>query len=108
MRSAPELEPLVDPERLGLYLAENLPGFGEGELQIERHMAGHSNETFFLRAGGGELVLRRPPRGAFLPTAHDVRREYTALSAVAGTPVRAAESVLLFADERVIGAPSYL
>src|SRR5207253_6283684 len=46
MRSAPELEPLVDPERLGAYLAEHLPGFGEGELQIERHMAGHSNETF--------------------------------------------------------------
>jgi aminoglycoside phosphotransferase (APT) family kinase protein len=108
VRSAPELEPLVDPEALGSYLARRFPESGGEAVHVERHMAGHSNETFFVRFGDHQWVLRRPPRGAFLPTAHDVGREYRVLSAMAGTGVRAPRPVLLCDDTDVIGAPFYL
>lgn len=100
------LPPLVDSSKLGAYLAERLPG--SGELVVERHQAGHSNETFFITRGTDEWVLRRPPRGAFLPTAHDVGREYRVLSALAGTSVRVPRTVLMCEDESVIGAPFYV
>jgi len=98
--------PLVDPESLERFLDGRLPG--PGRVEVERHMAGHSNETFFVSRGRDEWVLRRPPRGAFLPTAHDVLREYRVLSALARTAVRAPRPVLACPDETVIGAPFYL
>jgi aminoglycoside phosphotransferase (APT) family kinase protein len=100
------LPPLVDPPSLERYLATAFPG--DGALSVERHQAGHSNETFFIRRGVDEWVLRRPPRPPYLPTAHDVKREYTVLKAVDGTGARAPRPVLLCEDESVIGAPFYL
>jgi aminoglycoside phosphotransferase (APT) family kinase protein len=108
VQRAPELEPLVDPVRLGAYLRTRLPDLVADDVQVERHMAGHSNETFFVRSGPHESVLRRPPRGAFLPTAHDVAREFRVLSALAGTGVRAPKPLLFCEDAEVIGAPFYL
>jgi aminoglycoside phosphotransferase (APT) family kinase protein len=108
VRSAPELEPLVDPEALGSYLSRHFPDSAGESVEVERHMAGHSNETFFVRFGERHWVLRRPPRGAFLPTAHDVGREYRVLSALAGTDVRAPRPILFCDDTGVIGAPFYL
>ena len=98
--------PLVDPEVLSRYLDDRLPG--RGPFEVERHRAGHSNETFFVRRSGREWVLRRPPRGAFLPTAHDVMREHRVLSALGGTAARAPRAVLACPDPGVIGAPFFL
>ena len=98
--------PLVDPEALERFLDERLPG--AGRLRLERHRAGHSNETFFVTRGDDEWVLRRPPRGAFLPTAHDVLREYRVLQALADTPVRAPRPLVACEDPAVLGAPFYL
>jgi aminoglycoside phosphotransferase (APT) family kinase protein len=98
--------PLADPEALGRYLDDKVGG--DGAFEVERHRAGHSNETFLVRRAGREWVLRRPPRGAFLPTAHDVLREYRVLSALKGTQVRAPRTVLACQDESVIGAPFFL
>ena len=105
-QDAGTLPPLVDPESLGRYLATEIPG--DGQLEVERHQAGHSNETFFVRRGSEEWVLRRPPRPPYLPTAHDVKREHTVLKALEGTGVRTPATVLLCEDESVIGAPFYL
>ena len=100
------LPALVDEQALARYLEQRLPG--EGGLTVERHRAGHSNETFFITWGGHEYVLRRPPLGAFLPSAHDVGREYRVLSALKDSPVRAPATYLACDDESVIGAPFYL
>jgi len=101
--------PLVDAPSLERYLATALPeGESEGDFGVERHLAGHSNETFFVRRGATDWVLRRPPRPPYLPTAHDVKREYTVLAALAGTAARAPRPVLFCEDESVIGAPFYL
>jgi aminoglycoside phosphotransferase (APT) family kinase protein len=100
------LPSLIDEEALAGYLGERLPG--SGELTVERHRAGHSNETFFIAWSGRDYVLRRPPLGAFLPSAHDVGREYRVLSALKDSPVRTPRTFLMCADESVIGAPFYL
>jgi len=100
------LPPLVDPSSLERYLKTALPG--EGPFSVERHLAGHSNETFFVTRGETQWVLRRPPRPPYLPTAHDVKREYTVLKALDGTVARAPGPALFCDDESVIGAPFYL
>jgi aminoglycoside phosphotransferase (APT) family kinase protein len=99
-------EPLVDAVALGRFLDRRLSG--EGPFEVERHQAGHSNETFFIRRSGHEWVLRRPPLGAFLPTAHDVGREYRVLSALRDTPVRTPQPLVSCEDDSVIGAPFYV
>ena len=105
-QSTGKLPPLVDEESLKNYLDEH---FGKpAKLTVRRHQAGHSNETFFLHYGNDELVLRRPPSGAFLPTAHDVSREYRVLDALGATEVRSPRTALMCSDETVIGAPFYL
>ena len=79
-QSTGKLPPLVDEESLKTVCDEH---FGKpAKLTVRRHQAGHSNKTFFLHYGNDELVLRRPPSGAFLPTAHDVSREYRVLDAL--------------------------
>src|SRR5690606_13372777 len=75
---------------------------------VEKHIAGFSNETWFVHRAGQRYVLRRPPRGPLLPTAHDVVREYRYLSALSKTPARVPRPVLLCEDTSVIGAPFYL
>jgi aminoglycoside phosphotransferase (APT) family kinase protein len=102
-----QLPPLVDEEALAAYLNDHLQG--DADLVVQRHQAGHSNETFIIMRGGQqEMIMRRPPRGAFLPSAHDVAREYRVLSGLQGSPVRVPQTLLLCEDESVIGAPFYL
>jgi aminoglycoside phosphotransferase (APT) family kinase protein len=97
---------LIDEEALTRFLEDNVSS--EGEWTILRHQAGHSNETFFLQQGERDLVLRRPPLGAFLPSAHDVGREYRVLSALQDTSVRIPRTILECTDDSVIGAPFYV
>ena len=97
---------LIDEDALTRFLEDNVSS--EGEWTIQRHQAGHSNETFFLQQGERDLVLRRPPLGAFLPSAHDVGREYRVLSALQDTSVRVPRTILECTDDSVIGAPFYV
>ncbi len=99
--------PLVDPAALQAYLARTLPG-DDAPLVVERIRGGHSNETFFVTRGDERYVLRRPPRGPLLPTAHDVRREYRALVGLAQTTFPVPRPILMCDDTSVIGAPFYL
>ncbi len=106
--AAADEAPLVDAAHLRRYLEARLPVDGDPAFAVERHRAGRSNETFFVRWGPHDLVLRRPPRGAFLPTAHDVLREHRILSALQGTSARVPRPVLACEDPSVIGAPFYV
>lgn len=101
------LPPLIDEVRLQAYLAENMPG-EDAPLRVERVFGGHSNETFYIGRGEQEWVLRRPPRGPLLPTAHDVLREYRVLKALNTTNVPTPRVLLACDDGSVIGAPFYL
>jgi aminoglycoside phosphotransferase (APT) family kinase protein len=81
----------------------------ETPLHVEQIAGGRSNLTYRLTdAAGATWVLRRPPTGHVLATAHDMRREWQFISAFHPTPVPVPEPVALCEDESVIGAPFYV
>jgi aminoglycoside phosphotransferase (APT) family kinase protein len=78
-------------------------------LQFKLIAGGHSNLTFSVTDAKGQVwVLRRPPLGHVLATAHDMRREHTIISALGPTPVPVAPAIGLCTDEDVNGAPFYV
>ena len=99
--------PGIDWTRLVGWMAANVPDAGE-PTGISLIAGGRSNLTYVLETRERRLVLRRPPLGHVLPTAHDMRREWRVISALAPTPVPVPEPVAFCGDEDVIGAPFYL
>ena len=68
----------IDTEALRGYLHET--GIHSGDIEVEQFPAGSSNLTYLVRMGGDEYVLRRPPYGNTVRTAHDMGREFNVLS----------------------------
>jgi aminoglycoside phosphotransferase (APT) family kinase protein len=105
---------IEDLPRLGRWLQEN--GVLESAIPPDVRLiaGGRSNLTYLVdpRAVAGPtaplLVLRRPPLGHVLPTAHDMAREYRVLSALGGTDIPVPQVIALCPDPSVIGAPFYL
>src|SRR5215469_7979005 len=80
-----------------------------GELRgVQLIAGGRSNLTYRLDLDAGRVVIRRPPLGHVLPTAHDMNREYRVLSALSGTAVPVPQPLANCQDADVIGAPFYL
>ncbi len=100
--------PGLDLDRLHAYLDTEAPGLLPGPLSGELIAGGRSNLTYTITDGRRELVVRRPPLGHVLATAHDMSREYRVMTALAPTSVPVPETVLLCADPDVLGAPFYL
>jgi aminoglycoside phosphotransferase (APT) family kinase protein len=98
---------LVDSRGLARFLDRVVPGVGD-RVVAERIVAGHSNETFLVRAGEHQWILRRPPAGPLLPTAHDVLREHRVLVGLSRAGIRAPKPFVACDDTSVIGAPFYL
>ena len=98
----------VDVERLTSWLRANVDGVPDRSVEVELISGGRSNLTFGVTWGGGRYVLRRPPMGQLLPTAHDMQREFTVLSALQGTSVPVPGVMALCTDVGVIGAPFYV
>ncbi|WP_229071546.1 phosphotransferase family protein [Actinoplanes sp. DH11] len=69
---------------------------------------GRSNLTYAVTDGTNRWVLRRPPLGHVLPTAHDMTREHRVLSALSSAGFPVPRPVLLCTDTTVLGAPFYL
>jgi aminoglycoside phosphotransferase (APT) family kinase protein len=69
---------------------------------------GRSNLTYVVEDGTSRWVVRRPPLGHVLPTAHDMKREYRVITGLHGTAVPVPETVLLTEDPEVLGAPFYV
>ncbi len=74
----------LDLGSLAAFLRQAIPA-ATGELTIAQFPRGHSNLTYLLRMGERDLVLRRPPFGANIKSAHDMGREHHILSALAGS-----------------------
>ncbi|MFI2667916.1 phosphotransferase family protein [Micromonospora carbonacea] len=102
----------LDLDRLAAHLAVHRPELAAPPLRARLIAGGKSNLTYALRAGAGatrrEVVLRRPPLGHVLATAHDMAREHRVISALAPTAVPVPAALLLCPDTEVIGAPFYL
>ncbi len=100
------LDQLMDVPALKRWIEANVPG-QSGSIEVQKHVAGFSNETFYVTRGSEQWVLRRPPRGPLLPTAHDVLREHRFIAALHGK-ARVPRPVAACEDASVIGAPFYL
>jgi aminoglycoside phosphotransferase (APT) family kinase protein len=95
----------IDP--LFNYLSTHLPEL-TGPLIVEQFPAGFSNLTYLLRFADRELVLRRPPVGAKIKTAHDMSREYRILSHLYPVYKKVPRPLLFCEDESILGAPFYV
>ncbi len=96
----------LDLARLEPYLRGHLPDLG-GALVVTQFPSGHSNLTYSVTLGEKEMVLRRPPFGSKVKSAHDMGREYHVLAklhAAYPTP----KPLLYCTDESVLGAPFYV
>jgi aminoglycoside phosphotransferase (APT) family kinase protein len=100
--------PGLDLGRLRSYLDQARPGMVRADLRGDLLPGGRSNLTYLVTDGASRWVVRRPPLGHVLPTAHDMGREHRVMAALgqAGFPVPA--MVLLCPEREVIGAPFFL
>ena len=71
----------LDTTRLGDYLRSQIAGL-TGEPDVQQFAGGASNLTYLLRFGEQTMVLRRPPIGAAIKSAHDMVREAQVMSAL--------------------------
>lgn len=97
----------LDTVRLEAFLEARFPDFTR-PLTVEQFPQGYSNLTYLVRLGERELVLRRPPFGAKIKTAHDMGREYRILSHLIDIYPRVPRPLALCEDESVLGAPFYV
>ena len=95
-----------DTSRLEAFLKERL-GL-TGDLVVEQFPSGFSNLTYFLKMGDTEMVMRRPPYGANVKSAHDMNREYTILSNLNPVFDKAPKPLVYTDDESIIGAEFYV
>ena len=93
-------------EPLEAYLLAHVPG-ARGPMAVEQFPGGASNLTYLVRLGDMELVLRRPPFGNRVKSAHDMGREYRVLSKLHSVYAPAPRPVVYCEDESVLGAPFY-
>lgn len=98
--------PGLDLDSLERWFSRNVAPVSE--LQARIIGRGLSNLTYEISDGSRHWVLRRPPLSHVLPTAHDMRREFTVQRALAATPVPVPKMIAFCDDEAVIGAPFYV
>ena len=102
VRAGEELEVV----KLTAYLEKELGV--PGAVTVEQFPGGHSNLTYLVHHGDREYVLRRPPFGTKVKSAHDMGREVTVLSKLAPVYPRAPRVIAYESTGEVLGAPFYL
>ncbi|HEX6712711.1 MAG TPA: phosphotransferase family protein, partial [Thermoleophilaceae bacterium] len=109
--TAQRLEAIVqgaEPEIVGPRLAEVLHDERWAACDVALIAGGKSNLTYRIASDAGELVLRRPPLGHVLPTAHDMAREYRVQTALADSDVPVPRTLWFESADGVLEAPFYL
>jgi len=97
----------LDLSKLEPFLRSHFPN-ESGPLRIQQFPSGHSNLTYLVRLGDREMVLRRPPFGSKVKTAHDMGREFRVLSKLYSVYAPAPRVLLYCDDEALLGVPFYL
>jgi aminoglycoside phosphotransferase (APT) family kinase protein len=98
----------IDPGPVEAWFRAHVPE-ARPPLHYERVAGGHSCLTYVVTdAAGGRYVLRRPPLGSVLATAHDVAREHRVMAALHDTAVPVPAMLGLCRDEQVNGAPFFV
>ena len=96
----------LDLTRLQPFLQDH---FGcHEQISIEQFPSDHSNLTYLVRLGTREVVLRRPPFGSKVRSAHDMSREFRVLSKLHQAYPVAPRALLYCDDQTILGVPFYL
>jgi len=97
----------LDTSKLEPYLRSHFPA-ESGPLSVQQFPSGHSNLTYAVQFGARQLVLRRPPFGSKVKSAHDMGREFRVLSKLHDAYAPAPKVFLYCEDVSILGAPFYL
>jgi aminoglycoside phosphotransferase (APT) family kinase protein len=97
----------LDLAKLEPFLRNHFP-VETGPLVVRQFPSGHSNLTYSVHLGARELVLRRPPFGSKVKSAHDMGREFRVLSKLHSAYPPAPNVLLYCDDDSVLGAPFYI
>jgi len=100
--------PGLDLDRFAAWFDGSSPGETGGPLRGRLIAGGRSNLTYEVSDGTRSWVVRRPPLGHVLATAHDMGREYRVITALRDTGVPVPLTYALCADPDVLGAPFYV
>jgi aminoglycoside phosphotransferase (APT) family kinase protein len=103
-------ETVADPPGLRLrpllhHIADQVDIDPNGRVSVTLLAQGRSNLSYLLHQEDRSWVLRRPPLGHVMPTAHDMGREYKALEGLSQVGFQVPRPFLLCLDDSVIGAP---
>ena len=97
----------LDAQTLAAYLKSAMQDVA-GPISIKQFPGGSSNLTYLITIGDAEYVLRRPPFGNTVKSAHDMGREFKVLSKLSAVYLPAPKPLLFCEDESVIGSEFYL
>jgi len=97
----------LDKARLSAFLKDQNVQI-QDEISIKQFPGGFSNLTYLITSGEKEFVLRKPPFGANIKSAHDMGREYRVLSSLAPMYSKIPTPIIYCEDDTVLGAPFYL
>lgn len=100
--------PGLDLPQFAAWFDGACPGEIGGPLRGQLIAGGRSNLTYEVTDGTKSWVVRRPPLGHVLATAHDMRREYQVITALRDTDVPVPPAYALCSDADVLGAPFYV
>ena len=105
---ANDIPPGIHYDKVARWFAANVPGGGDGPLAFKLIGDGRSNITYLVENGQRTWVMRRPPLGHVLPTAHDMAREYRVQKGLHETGVPVPEMYALCEDPAVNPASATL
>lgn len=97
----------LSQDQLNEYLKSQIPDFGE-IIDIEQFSGGFSNLTYLIKTAEKEYVLRRPPFGANIKSAHDMGREFKVLSLLKPHYPKVPQPVIFCEDETVMDCQFYM
>ncbi|HEV2197644.1 MAG TPA: phosphotransferase family protein [Candidatus Acidoferrum sp.] len=97
----------LDLAKLEPFLRNRFPE-EMGHFSVTQFPSGHSNLTYSIQLGNRQMVLRRPPFGSKVKSAHDMKREFHVLSKLHDTYAPAPKVFLYCDDDSILGAPFYL
>jgi aminoglycoside phosphotransferase (APT) family kinase protein len=100
--------PGIAVDRVSEWLELHVDGV-RGPFRFEQIAGGHSNLTFrVVDAGGATFVLRRPPLGHVLASAHDMAREHRIIHGLQGSAVPVPRTLGFCDDPSVNESPFYV
>jgi aminoglycoside phosphotransferase (APT) family kinase protein len=98
----------LDLDAFATFFDQACPGAASGPLKARLIAGGKSNLTYVVGDGSTSWIVRRPPLGHVLATAHDMAREHRVITALRDTDVPVPATYALCEDPEVIGAPFYV